>query len=474
MTAEATAADDREVDLIVIGAGPVGENVADYATQHGLTALVVEGELVGGECSYWACMPSKALLRSGAAVSAARRVGGAEQAVTGSLDTAAVLARRNAFTSDWQDEGQVRWLDSAGIRLARGHGRIVGMREVEVDGERWQARAAVAVATGSVPTLPDIPGLAEARPWGSREATSMREVPRRLAVIGGGVVAVELGLAAAQLGAEVTLLARSGLLGGFEPFAGELVADGLREAGVDVRLGVTPERVDRLGDGTVRLALPDGGELLADEVLVATGRTPRTGDVGFETVGLDPEHLQVDDTMRVAGTDWLYVVGDANGRAPLTHQGKYQARAAGQAIAARRHGAPLDDRPWGVHVATADGVAVPQVVFTDPEVASVGTTAKAAADRGTTVRTVDYELGQVAGASLHADHYRGRARAVVDEDRGVLLGVTFVGQDVAELLHAATIAIVGEVPLDRLWHAVPAYPTMSEVWLRLLETYRQG
>jgi len=474
MSTATTDAEDRTVDLIVIGAGPVGENVADYAGRHGLTTLVVEAELVGGECSYWACMPSKALLRSGAAVAAARRVGGAKQAVTGELDVPAVLARRDAFTSDWDDEGQVRWLDSAHIRLARGHGRIVGEREVDVDGVRWRARAAVAVATGSVPTLPDIPGLAEARPWGSREATSMREVPRRLAVIGGGVVASELGLASAQLGAEVTLLARSGLLGGFEPFAGELVAAGLREAGVDVRLGVSPSRVDRLADGTVRIALPDGAELLADEVLVATGRTPRTGDVGLESVGLDPERLEVDDTMRVVGRDWLYVVGDANGRALLTHQGKYQARAAGQAIAARHHGTPLDDRPWGVHVATADAVAVPQVVFTDPEAASVGMTAKAAADRGLAVRTVDYELGQVAGASLHADHYRGRARAVVDEDRGVLVGVTFVGPDVAELLHAATIAIVGEVPIDRLWHAVPAYPTMSEVWLRLLETYRQG
>jgi len=463
--------DDHEVDLIVIGAGPVGENVADYAGKRGLSTILVEEELVGGECSYWACMPSKALLRSGSALAAARRVDGARQALTGTLDAGAVLARRTAFTNDWDDSGQVQWLESAGIGLVRGHARLVGVREVEVDGERWRARAAVAVATGSVPVLPDIPGLAEAKPWSSRDATGAQAVPGRLVVIGGGAVGAELSLAYARLGAAVTVLTRSGLLGGFEPFAGELVGDGLRDAGVDVRLGTSPSRVDRLDDGTVRVSLVDGGDVVADEVLVVTGRSPRRSDLGLEAVGIDPAELEVDDTMLVKGTDWLYAVGDVNGRALLTHQGKYEARAAGEAIAARRLGVPVDDAPWGAHVATADAAAVPQVVFTDPEAASVGLTQRMAKDRGVRVRVVDYELGQVAGASLHADDYRGRARLVVDEDRGVLVGATFVGQDVGELLHAATIAVVGEVPIARLWHAVPAYPTMSEIWLRLLEAY---
>jgi pyruvate/2-oxoglutarate dehydrogenase complex dihydrolipoamide dehydrogenase (E3) component len=468
-------------DLIVIGAGPVGENVADRAKQGGLSVLVVESELVGGECSYWACMPSKALLRSGSALRAARAVAGSKEAVTGDLDVAAVLKRRDSFTSSWSDEGQVSWLEGIGIDLARGHGRISGPRRVTVtapDGSvtEHEATHAVAVSTGTAALLPDIPGLADAQPWTSREATSAEIVPASLVVIGGGVVAAEMATAYASLGSAVTIVARSGLLGGQEPFAGELVGDGLREMGVDVRLGASPSRVTRDGD-EVLVELSDGSSVTAAEVLVATGRTPRTDDLGLDTVGLEPgAYLDVDDTLLVTGevnaeTPWLYAVGDVNHRALLTHQGKYQARAAGQVIAARATGGTVDDSPWGVHVATADHRAVPQVTFTDPEVASVGLTAKAADDAGIRTRVVDYDLGAIAGSSLHSDGYAGQARMVVDEDRGVIVGATFVGQDVAELLHSATIAVVGEVPLTRLWHAVPSYPTISEVWLRLLETY---
>ena len=215
-----------------------------------------------------------------------------------------------------------------------------------------------------------------------------------------------------------------------------------------------------------------GARSPADEVLVATGRVPRTSTIGLETVGLVPgEWITVDETLRVPGYDWLYATGDVNHRALLTHQGKYQARAAGDVIAARAKGAPVDDAPWGTHAATADHTSVPQVTFAEPEVASVGLTSSAARKAGYDIRVVDYDLGWVAGASLQADGYEGKARMVVDEARGVVIGVTFVGQDVSELLHAATVAVVGEVPLSRLWHAVPAYPTMNEIWLRLLETY---
>jgi dihydrolipoamide dehydrogenase len=470
----------RSYDVVVLGAGPVGENVADRAKAAGLSTVIVERELVGGECSYWACMPSKALLRPVIARADARRLPGLGDAVAGPLDAAAVLGRRDGFTSHWKDDGQVGWLESAGIDLVRGHGRLDGPRQVVVaapDGGtvRLTARHAVAVCTGTTAALPPLPGLAEVGPWTSREATSAKEAPRRLAVVGGGVVAAEMATAWQALGSQVTLLVRGrGLLPRMEPFAGELVTDALREAGADVRFGVSVTSVARRG-GEVRIGLDDGGEPAADEILFATGRKPHTDDIGLDTVGLTPgDWLETDDTCRVTAVPdgWLYAVGDVNHRALLTHQGKYQARIAGTVIGARAKGEPLDDRPWGAHVTTADSAAVPQVVFTDPEVGSVGLTAEEAERAGRRTKVVDYDLAGVAGASLYGDGYRGRARMVVDLDRGHLLGVTFAGPGVGELLHSATVAVAGEVPVERLWHAVPSYPTISEIWLRLLEAYR--
>ncbi|WP_406457824.1 NAD(P)/FAD-dependent oxidoreductase [Streptomyces sp. NBC_00876] len=468
-------------DVVVIGAGPVGENVADRARAAGLSTAIVESELIGGECSYWACMPSKALLRPVVARADARRVPGLAGAVQGPLDTAAVLAHRDAYASHWKDDGQVAWLEGIGADIYRGHGRLTGTKAVAVtapDGteHRLTARHAVAVCTGSRAVVPGLPGIDGARPWTSREATSAKEVPGRLAVVGGGVVGVEMATVWGGLGAEITMLVRGkGLLPRMEPFAGELVAEALTEAGADIRTGVSVTSVRRGDpDGPVTVELDNGERVEADEVLFATGRAPRTDDLGLETVGLKPgSWLTVDDSCRVEGTTWLYAVGDVNHRALLTHQGKYQARISGAAIAARAQGVPLreDDR-WGPYAATADHAAVPQVVFTDPEAASVGLTLAEAERAGHRVRAVDHDLGAVAGAGLYADGYRGRARMVVDLDREILLGVTFVGPGIGELLHSATVAVAGEVPLDRLWHAVPAYPTISEIWLRLLETYR--
>ncbi|MCE7004445.1 NAD(P)/FAD-dependent oxidoreductase [Kibdelosporangium philippinense] len=463
-------------DLIVLGAGAVGENVADRAVQGGLTVALVEHELVGGECSYWACMPSKALLRSGALLRAVQHVPGAAEAVTGKLDVQAVLARRNSFTHDWSDDGQVEWVEGAGISLVRGFGRLTGTKEVTVtasDGSKTvlTARHAVAIATGSNALIPDIDGLRAAKPWTSREATSAQQAPHSLAIIGGGVVATEMATAYAGFGTTVTLISRGTLLSGLEPFAGEAVVKALRDLGATVLLNTETKRVQRNENGVV-IETGDGSVVTATELLVATGRTPRTSDIGLETIGLTPgKWLEVDDTMVVPGFDWLYAVGDVNHRALLTHQGKYQARAAGDVIAARAKGALVADQPWGTHVATADHESVPQVTFTDPEIASVGLTADAAKKAGYTIRVVDYDIGNIAGASVHADDYEGKARMVVDEDRSVILGVTFVGPDVSELLQAATFAVVGQVPIARLWHAVPAYPTMNEIWLRLLETY---
>jgi dihydrolipoamide dehydrogenase len=461
-------------DVIIIGAGAVAENVADRAVQGGLTALLIESELVGGECSYWACMPSKALLRSGHALRAAQRVGGAREAVTGTIDVASVFARRNTTVHDWDDSGQVDWVKGAGISLLRGHGRLTGVKRVSITAEdgsvtELEATHAVVISTGSDPLMPDIPGLIDANPWTPRDATSAQEAPESLAIIGGGVVAAEMATAYATFGTRVTVFARSGLLQGQEDFAGDAVAEGLRGLGVTI-VKAAPSSVERTEDG---IAVHTGDDVVvAEKVLVATGRVPRSSDIGVDTVGLTPgEWIDVDDTMLVKGFDWLYAVGDINHRALLTHQGKYQARAAGDVIAARAAGRPVDDAPWGTHVATADHAAVPQVTFSEPEVASAGITSQAALKAGRNIRVVDYNIGWVAGASVHADDYEGTARMVVDEDTRTVIGVTFVGQDVAELIQAATLAIVAEVPIDRLWHVVPAYPTINEVWLRLLEGY---
>ncbi|MGW7418275.1 dihydrolipoyl dehydrogenase family protein [Streptomyces sp. NPDC054863] len=482
MTAAAGTEEGREsteYDVVVLGAGPVGENVADRAAAAGLSVAVVESELIGGECSYWACMPSKALLRPVVARADARRVPGLKQSVQGDLDVPAVLAHRDYYTSNWKDDGQVGWLESIGVAIHRGHGRLEGPRKVTVqapDGGRTTlvARHAVAICTGTRAVVPDLPGIADAKPWTSREATSAKEVPGRLVVVGGGVVGVEMATAWQAFGSQVTVLVRGeeGLLPRMEPFAGALVREALEEAGATVRTGVSVSAVERDG-ATVTVTLDGGEQLEADEILFAVGRAPRTDDIGLDTVGLKPgSWLGVDDSCRVTGSDWLYAVGDANHRALLTHQGKYQARIAGEAIAARAQGRSVDDAPWGAHSATADHAAVPQVVFTDPEAGSVGLTLAEAERAGRRVRAVDHDMASVAGAGLYASGYKGRARMVVDLDTETLVGVTFVGPAVSELVHSATVAVVGEVPLSRLWHAVPSYPTISEVWLRLLETYR--
>jgi dihydrolipoamide dehydrogenase len=459
-------------DVVVVGGGPVGENVAARAIRGGLTAALVEHELYGGECSYWACMPSKALLRPIELRQAAQRMPGLP---VGELEVDKVLARRDSFTYHWDDTGQEKWVIETGVVPVRGHGRLAGERTVEVTGRdggvrTLTARHAVVLSTGTTAAIPPIDGLAESRPWISRDATSVKNVPRRLVVLGGGVVACEMAQAMKGLHAEeVTVLERGErLLGRMEPWVGELVGEGLRAVGVTIRTGVKVVQVRREG-GEVTVSLADGTEVAGDEVLCALGRRPATSDVGLETVGLEPgTYLRVDDSMRVDGFDWLYAAGDVNGRNLLTHMGKYQGRICGDVIAARAEGEP-DDSPK--LRATADHEAVPQVVFTDPQACSVGLTEAQARARGIDVRVVAHDPGQVAGGSLQGDGYSGRAALVVDQERGVVVGASFVAPEIAELLHSATVAIVGRIPLDRLWHAVPSYPTVSEVWLRLLEDY---
>ena len=479
-------------DVVVIGGGPPGENVAQYAIAGSdRTAVIVEKELVGGECSYWACMPSKALLRPIEVFGAARTMPGVSGAVTGRLDVEAVLGRRDGFTNHHDDGSQVSWAEGVGIDVVRGSGRLSGERTVTVtspDGtERTlRARHAVVLATGSTAAVPPVPGLAEALPWTSRDVTNLHEVPSRVAIIGGGVVACESATWLRGLGAEDVTLVESApaLLARQEPFAGEMVARRFEQLGITVLTSTSITRVERespvgRGEGHIH-----GGPVIvhagdrrieADEVVVAAGRTPASSDLGLDTVGIDPAanhgFVAVDDRLAVVDVagEWLYAIGDLCGRALLTHMGKYQGRIAGDVIAARAEGRTLGGLRFQD---VADHDMVPAVVFSDPQVASVGLTESAARQRGIDLEVLDFDIGTVAGAALLREGYEGHARLVVDRETDTLVGATFVGYDVAELLHSATTAIVGKVPLDTLWHVVPSYPTISEVWLRLLESRR--
>jgi pyruvate/2-oxoglutarate dehydrogenase complex dihydrolipoamide dehydrogenase (E3) component len=447
---------EREFDVVVMGAGAPGEVAAGRLGGAGVSVAIVEERLVGGECAFYACMPSKALLRPLEIRDEARRVPGVP---VGELDVSAVLARRDEVVHDLDDTGMLPWLEDRGVTVVRGHGRLAGERRVEVDGEALLARKAVVVATGSSATMPPVPGLADAHPWTNVEATTAKQAPGRLAILGGGVVGVEMAQAWASLGSQVTLVHRADrLVEREEPFASAQVLDALRGAGVDVRLETSVAAVSR--NGVVQIELEGGTSLDADELLVAIGRTPRTADIGLEKVGLEPgKHVGVDESLRVPGRDWLYAIGDVNGRALLTHMGKYQARLVADTIV----GKPARLR--------SDGGASPRVIFTDPQVGAVGLTLAAAVEAGLRVRTVEVETSRNAGGSFVGRGAPGTARLVVDEDRRVVVGATITGSEIAEALHAATIAVIAAVPLDDLWHAVPAFPTRSELWLRLLEAY---
>ncbi len=514
---------DRDFDVIVVGAGPAGEVCAGRLADAGLAVALVERELVGGECSFYACMPSKALLRPAQALAEARRVAGAAEAATGELDVRAVLDRRDEIVHDLTDDSQLPWIEDRQIALVRGHGVLEGERAVRVGGELLRARLAVVLGPGTAASLPPIPGLREAAPWTNREVTTAAAIPASLLILGGGVVGVEMAFAYASLGARVTIVeATDRLIAGEEEFASHQVREALEGLGAEVLLGVKATAVHRGIDGgaedaeakvsavhrevdgdaedaetkapavhrgaegrdedasaesaddaraahpdqkedspgPVTLELADGRSFTGDQILVAVGRRPHTDALGLDTLGLEQgKSVDVDDTLRVPGHDWLYVIGDANGRALLTHMGKYQARLVADHVLGR----PVELR--------SDGRLSPRVIFTEPQVAAVGHTLASARLEGLRVRAIDRPVGANAGATFIGHDAPGTVRLVIDEDRRVVVGATFTGVDVAESLHAATIAVIGEVPLERLWHAVPCFPTRSEVWLDLLEAY---
>jgi pyruvate/2-oxoglutarate dehydrogenase complex dihydrolipoamide dehydrogenase (E3) component len=465
----------KDFDVVVIGGGVAGVAAVRKLASAGLSVALVEDRLVGGECHYWGCNPSKTLLRPIEVFNLAKAVPGVREAISGEgPDVAAVFAKRDAIIEHLSDQDRSASLRQAGVAVFHGSGRLSGQRTVRVahadnTEDVLEARHAVVVATGTHPNVPEIPGLAQARPWTNRDLTTMTRVPPRTLVVGGGPVAVEFATILTGLGSAVTLLVRGNtVLSNCEPEARELVAQSLRSSGVKIHFGTELSAVARPVAAGPVTATFDCQTIEVDEVVLAAGRRTNIDNIGLETVGLlSGEFVPVNDHLQAVGVtgDWLYALGDTTGRARLSHISTYHGHLVADIIAARAAGRELREN----ELTARDAGSLAQVIFTEPQVAWVGRTESQARAEGFVVRTRTARYpGTLSFLALFRDGFQGWAKLVIDAETNTLLGATFVGPEFSELVQAATLAIVARVPVSLLRHAVAPHPTVNQVWDPLL------
>jgi len=439
-------------DAVIIGTGPAGETAASRLSKQGLSVAVVERELIGGECGYWACIPSKVLLRPPEARAEARRAAGIAQPT---LDWAQVAAYRDEMIRHLDDTKQVEGYERRGVSVIKGDGRIAGPGRVDVDGRMLETERIV-VATGSDAQIPPVDGLEQTGYWTNREATTLNELPDSVVILGGGPVGIELGQLFARFGVRATIVEAAGrLMSREDPAVSELILGSLREEGIDVRLGALAQAARRDGDRRV-LTLQDGSEVAGQQLVVATGRRARVHGLGLETVGIQPGPAGIEVDERCRAGDGVWAVGDVTGVMPFTHVGMYQARIAAADIAGRDVGADYD--------------AIPRVVFSDPEVAAVGLTEQEATDRNLNIATSQVSLPRsLARPWTYEVDPRGDIGLIADRDRRVLVGAWAVAPLAGEWIHQGALAIKAQIPLSVLTDTVAQFPTYSEGYLKAVE-----